>query len=48
MESYFKAKRILFDKLLKRDGFAVLNALDPTPAPAGCISGARYLLRRRW
>jgi len=29
MESYFKAKRILFDKLLKRDGFAVLNALDP-------------------
>jgi len=28
METYFKAKSILFEKLVKRDGFAVLNALD--------------------
>lgn len=29
MESYFKAKSILFKQLLKKDGFAVLNAADP-------------------
>lgn len=29
METYFKAKSILFEKLVKKDGFAVLNALDP-------------------
>ena len=29
METYFKAKSILFERLLKKDGFAVLNALDP-------------------
>jgi UDP-N-acetylmuramoyl-L-alanyl-D-glutamate--2,6-diaminopimelate ligase len=29
METYFKAKSILFERLVKKDGFAVLNALDP-------------------
>ena len=29
MESYFKAKSILFTELLKSDGFALLNARDP-------------------
>ncbi|HEX6736708.1 MAG TPA: UDP-N-acetylmuramoyl-L-alanyl-D-glutamate--2,6-diaminopimelate ligase, partial [Vicinamibacteria bacterium] len=49
MESYFAAKRHLFDTLLRADGHAILNADDDrTPALAAASRGAvwRYSLDR--
>lgn len=43
METYFKAKCILFEKLVKKDGFAVLNALDPYSSRIQAIFPGRVI-----